>query len=193
VANWLKYAEEKIIEIRNKNKTPIICGGTGLYIDALLYGITDNPSPNLEIRKELEKINIDTQISKQEKIIILQNIIKNLNLEYFISLNNSEKNNTERLIRKIEILKQNNNTININHEKVLRYDVNFILIDPDIDTLKNNIKIRLEKRLYPVGDFAKSENYNLIDEVKNLIENKKVDPEWLQSLGLQIHNHVCEK
>jgi len=37
VADWKEYAEEKIREIRGRGHIPIICGGTGLYIDALVY------------------------------------------------------------------------------------------------------------------------------------------------------------
>ena len=37
VADWKKYAEEKIADIKSRGKTPIIVGGTGLYIDALIY------------------------------------------------------------------------------------------------------------------------------------------------------------
>lgn len=37
VADWKKYAEEKIADIRSRGKLPIIAGGTGLYIDALVY------------------------------------------------------------------------------------------------------------------------------------------------------------
>lgn len=37
VADWKKYAEEKITDIKSRGKTPIIVGGTGLYIDALIF------------------------------------------------------------------------------------------------------------------------------------------------------------
>ena len=37
VADWKKYTEEKIEEIRARGKIPMIVGGTGLYIDALIY------------------------------------------------------------------------------------------------------------------------------------------------------------
>ena len=37
VADWKKYAEQKIKEIKSRNHVPIIVGGTGLYIDALIY------------------------------------------------------------------------------------------------------------------------------------------------------------
>lgn len=38
VADWKNYAEQKIAEIKARGKVPIIAGGTGLYIDALVYG-----------------------------------------------------------------------------------------------------------------------------------------------------------
>lgn len=38
VADWKAYAEQKIKEIRSRGHIPIIAGGTGLYIDALIYG-----------------------------------------------------------------------------------------------------------------------------------------------------------
>lgn len=37
VADWKYYAEERIADIRSRGKLPIIVGGTGLYIDALVY------------------------------------------------------------------------------------------------------------------------------------------------------------
>ena len=37
VSDWKAYAEEKIGDIKSRGKVPIIVGGTGLYIDALIY------------------------------------------------------------------------------------------------------------------------------------------------------------
>lgn len=37
VADWKEYAKSKIAEIKSRGKVPIIVGGTGLYIDALIY------------------------------------------------------------------------------------------------------------------------------------------------------------
>ena len=37
VADWKVYAEKKIIEIKARGKVPIVAGGTGLYIDALIF------------------------------------------------------------------------------------------------------------------------------------------------------------
>ncbi|MEN9338423.1 MAG: tRNA delta(2)-isopentenylpyrophosphate transferase, tRNA dimethylallyltransferase, partial [Candidatus Parcubacteria bacterium] len=87
VTDYLKYANKAIKEIFSKKKSPIICGGTGLYIDAILYGLPKNAKPNPLLRKELEKENLKN----------LLNRIKKLNKQKYLDLttneNPSEKNN----------------------------------------------------------------------------------------------------
>ncbi len=55
VADWKKYAEAKIIEIRKRGNLPMIVGGTGLYIDALIYdyGFTETKKLTQEDRKKI--------------------------------------------------------------------------------------------------------------------------------------------
>lgn len=43
VADWKKYAEEKIAEISARGHTPIVVGGTGLYVDALVFDYSFSP------------------------------------------------------------------------------------------------------------------------------------------------------
>ncbi len=192
-ANWLSYAEEKILEITNENKIPIICGGTGLYIDALLYGITDNPAPDFEYRKELQN----------KTLLEIQEGIKSINLELFNNLNNSEQNNRARLIRKLEILiknqknfkskflnnssetENNQNLINQNHSRELKYNIlKFIILKPELNILQEKINLRLEKRL-EVNAKNNTEENNLVSEVKNLLENNIYTKERLISFGLE--------
>ena len=57
VSNFKKDAEKAIEEILEKGKTPIVVGGTGLYIDSLIYGIEfQNEEVDLEYREKLNKI-----------------------------------------------------------------------------------------------------------------------------------------
>ena len=59
VSNFKKDAEEKIEEILSKGKTPIIAGGTGLYIDSLIYSIN---YPDMEFDEEYrnrENLNLE--------------------------------------------------------------------------------------------------------------------------------------
>ena len=55
VADYVKLAKKKIEEIYSRNKLPIVCGGTGLYISSLVDNIQfDNTGSNIEIRTKLE-------------------------------------------------------------------------------------------------------------------------------------------
>ena len=57
VAEYKKRAEKYIEEIIKKGKTPIVVGGTGLYVNSLIYGIEYNETKfDEEYRKKLEKI-----------------------------------------------------------------------------------------------------------------------------------------
>jgi tRNA dimethylallyltransferase len=65
-AMFKKYTDEKIKEIQKRGRLPILVGGTGLYIDAIIFDFSFAESSNFEQREELEKL------STKE----LQNIIK---------------------------------------------------------------------------------------------------------------------
>ena len=92
--DFVKLALPIIKKILSEGKTPIIVGGTYMYIKHLLYKVeTDNIPPDWRLRKELANKSVSE----------LQNILKDINVQSFNRLNNSEKNNPQRLIRKIEI------------------------------------------------------------------------------------------
>jgi tRNA dimethylallyltransferase len=58
-ARFVKLAREALQEIRRRGKTPILCGGTGLYFQALLSGLGEAPPSNAELRAELEVTPMD--------------------------------------------------------------------------------------------------------------------------------------
>lgn len=177
VQDYLKYAKQSLDEIFKKNKTPILCGGTGLYIEAILYGLPKNAKVNPSLRKTLAT----------KSLTELLEIIQKLNQEKYLELttnpNTSERNNRRRLIRIIEILetkKRNQQEIKISPKKnKLKYSPEFIFLDQEKDKLREKIAIRLEKRLT-----ARGKN-NLINEVKYLREELKISDTWLLSLGLE--------
>lgn len=94
VADYIKDASKIINKIHSNNKLPIIVGGTGFYLKALLEGIDNISIPiNLELREELSKLNKD-QLQEQ-----LQKQFPNK----WEKLNSSDKQNPRRLLRSIEI------------------------------------------------------------------------------------------
>lgn len=57
VADFKKYANDKIQDIKNRHKLPVIVGGSGLYINAVLYDFNFAPV-NVPLRQKLEKLSI---------------------------------------------------------------------------------------------------------------------------------------
>ncbi len=83
-----------IDDIVSRGKTPIIVGGTYFYLKQLLYGTSTNGvPPNQSLRDKLSS----------KSIVELQQMLSDKNLILFRSLNNSERHNPQRLIRRIEI------------------------------------------------------------------------------------------
>lgn len=94
-SQWATAARNAIQEIQSKGKTPIIVGGTYLYIKNLLYGFeTEHIGPDWNLRDELGKLSLE---DLQEKIM-------DLDYNVFDQMNNSDQNNPRRLMRKVEII-----------------------------------------------------------------------------------------
>jgi tRNA dimethylallyltransferase len=59
VADFKQYADEKIADIRRRGKLPLLVGGTGLYVDAVLYRYAFGEEANPSVRQALEAVTID--------------------------------------------------------------------------------------------------------------------------------------
>ncbi len=61
---FCRAAEKAITDITSRGKTPLIVGGTGFYLQALLFGTWDAPAADPELRQELEKLELATLHSR---------------------------------------------------------------------------------------------------------------------------------
>lgn len=102
VYDYQKDCRNKIDEILGKNKTPILVGGTGLYIKAALYDYKFNDEVNNQFEdltneeifnklKELDE-NIDIHINNRKRLVRALNYCLNNNLKF------SEKEKTDKLL-----------------------------------------------------------------------------------------------
>ena len=92
ITQYQKLASIALNKIWQKNKLPILCGGTGFYVHAVLSGTSyQSVKPNLKLRRALEKL------SAQE----LFNKLKKLDLKRAATI---QKENKRRLIRALEII-----------------------------------------------------------------------------------------
>ncbi len=93
---WLKLVLKKIKEIRKKNKTPILVGGTGLYFKALTQGLVKIPSIPIKLRNKVR--NLQKKIGQKK---FYQKLIK---VDPFI-IDLINPNDVQRSIRAYEVKK----------------------------------------------------------------------------------------
>ena len=154
---FLRKARKAIDDIHKKGKLPILLGGTGQYIWALLEGWqVPAVAPNIELRSTLEKqARIHGNQSLYEELIKLDpGIAKNI-----------DKNNIRRLIRAIEKLKDKNYQAELGNLTLRK--------DPPAYKLKI-IGLNLKREtLYKIADNRVDNMIKLgwIEEVENLLED----------------------
>ncbi len=161
VAQFQKKAIETIKKIQKKGKLPILCGGTGFYIQAVVEGIViPEVKPDWALRKKLEKKTCE-QLYQQ---------LKKLDPRRAKTI---DKKNKRRLIRAIEIILKTKKRIPSLKKRVI-FDTLIIGIKRDKEELKKRIKKRLLRRL----------KEGMIEEVKNL-HKSGVSWKRLEELGLE--------
>lgn len=134
VTDFKILAEKKIKEILARGKTPIIAGGTGFYIDAVVSGIVfPEVLPNEKLRKTLEKK------TPEELFIILQKLDK-------ARAKTIDKHNKVRLVRAIEIAKALGKVPKAKNKAPLYQFIQIGLYLPE-DLLKEKINTRLLARI----------------------------------------------
>ena len=152
-------------DIRSRGKVPILCGGTGLYIEAVLKGYHLSPVPqNQELRDRLEG----------KTLVELTQMLTELKQKTGSNMHNTtDVDSCQRAIRAIEI-----ETYNIEHPTPRRElpPVDSIIIGIDIDRELRREKItrRLKARL----------DEGMVDEVKALLD-EGISPEDLIYYGLE--------
>lgn len=160
VNQFKKQAEQAIVRILKSSKVPIIVGGTGFYIDALVNGLVlPAVKPNLKLRKLLGK-KTTLELYKQ---------LKKLDPT---RAKNIDQQNPHRLIRAIEIATLLGKVPKIKTKSL--YDPLYIGLDYPDQILKQKINQRLDSRL----------KQGLTAEVKKL---NKQGLSWqrLEELGLE--------
>lgn len=165
-SDFKKLADKKIEEIIKRGNLPIICGGTGFYIDTLLgeKNIPEVP-PNEKLRKELQNKSTEELFS----------ILKKLDPERARTI---DEKNPRRLVRAIEICHAIGKvpTLEARSQKLesSHYDVIKIGIKVEDEELKERINKRLEKRI----------KRGMIEEAKDL-HKKGLSYKRMRELGLE--------
>ena len=91
-AQFIRLAQKAVEEIQSRNKTPIFCGGTGLYFKAFLSGLGEAPATNPELRAELEAASFESLLRelRERDPVVYEKI---------------DKQNPRRVIRAVEVIR----------------------------------------------------------------------------------------
>lgn len=156
VVRFQQMAKQAMEEIYAKNKIPIVVGGTGFYIQALLYDIdfTENEE-NTMYRQELE------QLAEEKGAEHLHSMLKEIDP---ISAETIHANNIKRVIRALEFYQQTGQRISEHNEaeraKESPYDFCYFVLNDDRAKLYERIERRVDRML----------TEGLVDEVQSLKE-----------------------
>lgn len=126
IYHYQKDCRKLIKEVQGRGKTPILVGGTGLYIKAALY--------DYKLTEEKETNTYDNLTDEE-----LYNKLLEVDKDIVI-----DKNNRRRLIRALNYYKENNKSINTNTTNKLLYDAIFIGLTTDRRILYDKINTRVD-------------------------------------------------
>lgn len=152
VADFKIKAKEIISDINSRGGLPILVGGTGLYINSIVYNLDfTETKADYEYRDELRKM------LEEKGSEFLYNKLFNLNKDMAEKIH---PNNGQRIIRALEILKSGNEKENNFRQENEDYNLIFIGLNMDRERLYERINSRVYKMI----------ELGLVDEVRSLLD-----------------------
>lgn len=157
VYDYQKKTKKLISDMNKRGTIPIIIGGTGLYINSLLYKL--DFSSEAEDKELREKLNKEAELYGKE---YLYNKLKELDPEYAEKLS---VNDTFRIIRALEVIYKSGNKYSEENKNFREYNDEYdkliYILQTDRDLLYDRINKRVDK-MFAAG---------LLDEVKDIIKD----------------------
>ena len=158
---FMQMVDQKIVNILDKNKTPIICGGTGLYLKSLIEGIFMGSKTNLEIRTDIEReYDNGNSDNLYEQLVSIDPVYSK----------KVHPNNKRRLIRALEIYKitGKNMTENFksdNKKSAFYKNINTVYLRMSRKSLESIIHKRtlsmIEEGMVNEVQYIRDHNYNI--------------------------------
>lgn len=156
VADYATAAEKVILDVASRGKVPVLVGGTGLYLKALLYGLSlGGAEGNEEIRARLHTI-----AQESDGKYVLHRKLAEVDP---VSAAKFHPNDIRRVVRALEVYEVTGKPIS--DQKPVQADRPFDILAMAIDIPRKVLYDRLEKR---VGIMLEQ---GLLDEVSSLLEN----------------------
>ena len=166
VSDYKKIAEPILENLIAQGKTPIICGGTGFYINSLLYDLSyGNGNENTKIREKYKKL------AQEQGNIAVFNVLKEVDPE---SASKLHFNDVKRVVRALEIYENGTKKSDIQDSFAPKYDYLAFSINHTRETLYKRINCRVDLMI----------KNGLIDEIDNLVKNGiNKENQCMQAIG----------
>ena len=159
-------AKELIEDITARGKLPVVVGGTGLYIESVIYPLNFSVNKDADVRARLQR-ELDEYGAEK-----LHERLKSLDP---VDAEKIHPNNTKRLIRALEIIELSGGVKNKEELRTPQYDVCLITLEIPREELYKRIDERVE-RMFMCG---------LEQEVRDLLDKGLVtkDSQSMQAIG----------
>ncbi len=167
VFDYENLAKPIVDDLLKKGKTPIICGGTGFYINSILYKMSyGNIAENTEIRDKF------LNLAKEKGASYVYNELKKVDP---VSCEKIHENDVVRVVRALEIYYGTGKPKSEQNDKETpRYDYTAVMIDHDRHVLYDRINKRVDEML----------EKGLIEEVKGLMsKGLNLSHQSMQGIG----------
>jgi tRNA dimethylallyltransferase len=179
VAEFQQLVREKITDIHKRGKLPMLVGGTGLYIQSVIYDYQFSETfSDDSFRKSLE------ERAEQFGNEYVHDLLRQIDPD---SANRIHPNNLRRVIRAIEVYHCTGKTMTeyqLEQEQVLLYDVALIGLTMDREQLYERINLRVDLMM----------KQGLLEEVKALYEQEIRDVQSIQAIGYkEIYDYLDGK
>ncbi len=167
-AEYGRLARAVVREIASRGRLPIVVGGTGLYLRALLSGLFEGPSRDAVYRGRLEAIAARFGRPRLHRLLCRADSAAAARIE---------PNDLVRVVRALEVLGTTRRPISAQHgppaDPLTGFRVAVFGLDPDRETLRRRVEARTDAMLAA----------GLIDEVRGLRERYPGDPRPLRAIG----------
>ena len=178
VAKFCKDADGVIKDIYKRGKIPIVCGGTGMYLRALVSGVAKIPEIKESARAELVKL--EKEVSAENLNQHLYSYLQNIDPDSAIEVNKSD---IQRIKRAILVYLSSGKSIteyqkehNFSDNK---YNTLFVILKMDKEQLHQRINSRCKEML----------ELGLVKEVINLLSQYSLNSNAFSAIG---YRHIIE-
>jgi tRNA dimethylallyltransferase len=167
VSDWLSAANRLVAEIQSRNHTPIVVGGTHLYIKAFLDGLFEGPAPVPALREELRAHGLPALRAELQRV----------DPAAAARIHPADE---RRTIRALEVFRQTGKPISAHQQQWDkaggaggRTDCTLVILDWPPELLNPRINARVKHMM----------TRGLLDETRSLVQSGRLGPQSREALG----------